>query len=70
MPKLRGPTNKKEDFLDELMRFSPDELNEYIKANGKPPKSVRLYHMVDKKIQSTYESAKVMHLGMAQAKER
>lgn len=33
--------NIKEDFISLLNSMSPQEINEYIKSKGKPPKSIR-----------------------------
>ena len=59
--KSRGSTNNRDSFLREIMSLSHYELNAYIKAHGKPPKPVRMYHLVDKSVMS-YEQAKVIHL--------
>ena len=35
------------------------ELNDYIKSNGKPPKPVRLYHIINKKGAVSNESGRI-----------
>ena len=40
------------------------KVNDYIKKHGKPPKKVRLYHLIDKNKYSTYEEAQVIHIKM------
>ena len=51
-------TDKKMDFIDELLSLSPEQINHMMKTNAKPPKKVRLYHVVDKSKYPTYESCK------------
>ena len=63
--KPRGSTTNRDSFLSEIMSLSHDELNAYIKANGKPPKPVQLYHLVDKSVLS-YDQAKVIHLSISE----
>ena len=41
-------TNKRRDFIQFISSVSAEELNDYIKSHGKPPKSVRLYHLIKK----------------------
>lgn len=38
----------KRNFLDILIRNSPEEINEYILKKGKKPKSVLPYEIIDK----------------------
>ena len=47
MAKIKS-TNKKRDFIAEISSMSDTELNDYIKAHGKPPKPIRLYHLINK----------------------
>lgn len=47
MAKIKS-TSKKRDFIAEISSMSDTELNDYIKAHGKPPKPVRLYHLIIK----------------------
>ena len=54
----------KEDFINTLIQLSDTELNDYIKKHGKPPKKVRLYHLIDKDKYPTYEEAQVIHIKM------
>lgn len=49
----------KDDFISVLMSMSDTEINNYIKENGKPPKKVRLYHLVDKD-KYEYDDVKVI----------
>ena len=48
-------TDKKKDFIEFISQMTDTQLNDYIKSHGKPPKKVRLYHLVDKKEKSTDE---------------
>lgn len=48
MGKVKKTTFKKQDFINLLASMSHNEINEYIKSHGKPPKKVRLYHLVGK----------------------
>ena len=47
MAKIKS-TSKKRDFIAEISSMSDTELNDYIKAHGKPPKPIRLYHLINK----------------------
>ena len=47
MAKIKS-TSKKRDFITEISSMSDTELNDYIKAYGKPPKPIRLYHIINK----------------------
>ena len=46
------------DFIDELLSLSPEEIDHMMKTNAKPPKKVRLYHLVNKEKYPTFESSK------------
>ncbi len=41
-------TDKKRDFIALLASMSDNEINEYIKIHGKPPKKVLLYRLIHK----------------------
>lgn len=41
-------TIHKDDFIDKLASMTPEEINDFIKSNGKGPKTVQLYHLVNK----------------------
>lgn len=47
MSKIKS-TSKKRDFIAIISSMSDTQLNDYIKSHGKPPKPVRLYHIIDK----------------------
>lgn len=47
MGKIKS-TSKKRDFIAIISSMSDTQLNDYIKSHGKPPKPVRLYHIIDK----------------------
>ena len=47
-----------------LMSMTHEEINEYIREHGKPPKPVRLYHLVDKVKYPTYQAAVSMRNSM------
>ena len=51
-------TKKKMDFIDEPLSMSPKEIEQMMKTNAKPPKKVRLYHLVNKEKYPTYRSSK------------
>lgn len=36
------------DFIDMVSKMTPEELNKFIKENGKPPKKVLLYKLIHK----------------------
>ena len=55
MSKVSHSTSKKRDFIEFISQMTDTQLNDYIKSHGKPPKKVRLYHLVDKKEKSTDE---------------
>lgn len=52
-------TNKKRDFIEIISSMTDTELNDYIKSNGKPPKPVRLYHIINKKGAASNESGRI-----------
>ena len=54
MGKVQKSISKKRDFIDFLCSMSHNEINDFIKANGKGPKPVRMYHLVDNK-ELTYD---------------
>ena len=41
-------TAKKRDFIALLAQMSDNDINEYIKVHGKPPKKVLLYRLIKK----------------------
>ena len=41
--------NKKEDFIKKISGMSHEEINNFIKTNGKPPKKVMLAWRVSQK---------------------
>ena len=41
-------TDKKKDFIELLASMSNDEINEFIKTHGKPPKKVLIYRLIDR----------------------
>ena len=47
-------TENREDFISLLASMDATEINEYIKKYGKPPKTVRLYKLINNK-EMTYE---------------
>lgn len=55
MPKIKH-TNKKRDFIAIISSMTETQLNDYIKAHGKPPKPVRLYHLINKEGETNNES--------------
>ena len=55
---MKKSTNKKMDFIEELLSMTPEQIDKMMKTNAKPPKKVRLYHLVDKSKYPTYESSK------------
>lgn len=40
----------KKDFIDKLMSMTHQEINDFIKANGKGPKPCRMCHIVTNKV--------------------
>lgn len=46
MGKVVKSTERKRDFIEFLSSVTDTELNDYIKIHGKPPKKVRMYHLV------------------------
>ena len=60
MGKVQKSTYKKHDFIAILASMSDTEINDYIKIHGKPPKKVRLYHLVDK--ETPYDEARVINV--------
>lgn len=59
MGKVQKTTFKKQDFINLLTSMSHNEVNEYIKSHGKPPKKIRLYHLIDSEKKS-YDEASVI----------
>lgn len=55
MPKT---TDKKNDFIELISQMTDTELNDYIKIHGKPPKKVRMYHLIDKE-KLSYEQSRI-----------
>jgi len=49
MGKVQKSTTKKRDFINFLCSMTHNEINDFIKTNGKGPKPVRMYHLVDNK---------------------
>ena len=41
-------TNNKQSFIEFISKSTPDELNKFIMENGKPPKNILMYRLVDK----------------------
>ena len=39
----------KPDFITQISGMDATQINNYIKTHGKPPKKVRMYHVVNKK---------------------
>ena len=60
MGKVVHSTSKKRDFIEFISQMTDTKLNEYIKTHGKPPKKVRLYHLVNKE-RYTYNEAMVIN---------
>ena len=58
MGKVQKTTFKKQDFINLLASMDHNEINEYIKSHGKPPKKIRLYHLVGK--DKSYDEASVI----------
>ena len=56
MPKT---TDKKNDFIELISQMTDTELNDYIKIHGKPPKKVRMYHLIDKE-KLSYEQSRII----------
>lgn len=56
--KDKPSTKKKMDFIDQLISLTPQEIDQMMKAEAKPAKKVRLYHLVNKRKYPTYESSK------------
>jgi len=48
-------TDNKEKFIEFISKATPDELNQFIMENGKPPKRVLMYRLVDKSKYKTYK---------------
>ena len=48
-------TNNKNSFIEFVSKATPDELNKFIMENGKPPKKVLMYRLVDKSKYKTYK---------------
>ena len=40
-------SQKRRDFIDVLTSMSQNEINEYIKTHGKPPKPILLYRLIE-----------------------
>lgn len=59
MGKVQKTTFKKQDFINLLASMNHNEINEYIKSHGKPPKKIRLYHLIDNEKKS-YDEASVI----------
>ena len=55
---MKEKTHKR-DFIAIISSMTHEEINDYIREHGKPPKPVRLYHLIDKE-KYTYEAAKAM----------
>ena len=52
-------TDKKNDFIELISQMTDTELNDYIKIHGKPPKKVRMYHLIDKE-KLSYEQSRII----------
>lgn len=48
MAKVVHSHEKKQDFIDIICSMSDTEINDYIKAHGKPPKLVLMYDIIDR----------------------
>ena len=58
MGKVQKTTFKRNDFIAFIASMSHNEINDYIKSHGKPPKKVRLYHLISK--EKSYDEANVI----------
>ena len=55
MASLKKSTDNKQDFIQFISSMSNTEINDYIKAHGKPPKKVVMFDIVDKSKRSYEE---------------
>ena len=55
MASVKKSTDNKQDFIQFIAQMNNTEINDYIKAHGKPPKKVAMYDIIDKSKRSFEE---------------